>query len=540
MKKQIILPILLTYFILTAVQVTIAQNDCVDCSGCHASGNHASAIGTNNTASGNNSFAGGYNSRAAGSNSFAFGYNSKALQSTSIALGNGTEATYANSFAIGSYVLSHAQNSITIGYGPTASSPLINSTPYSIALGTYSNHPTLLITKSTNKNYTGKVIVGYASTARAKLYVTADDNEDADLFLEPKNKISHKAVLKLFDENHTLSASISGELKLTATDARLTMMNSGYDFGLNGEKMVHLYSGLNPAIMVNAKRVSGQERRDASGPSFALDFKDNGLCLRTALPQDPRETAITNWKETFRMDLQANTLRFDGHVGINTPNVSGTYALAVDGGIISTKIHIKEAKEWPDYVFSDDYALMNLNELNEYIRSNKHLPGLPSEKIIEEQGYDLDEMTSKLLEKVEELTRYILLLQEEIDELKQPKQPHGDSIIQFNYDANGNRISRSLLITRMNEGSQPTAQQLSGIIYDIFPNPTDGTFSLHIGEGLEQQWQALLFSPSGILLEKQDISTGSHNFNLSDKACGTYLLQLTNGEEQQTWKVVKY
>lgn len=69
---------------------------------------------------------------------------------------------------------------------------------------------------------------------------------------------------------------------------------------------------------------------------------------------------------------------------------------------------------------------MNLDDLEEYITNNKHLPGIISAKEIEEQGnVDLGEMNIKLLEKIEELTLYIIDLQRqieiqqiEIDELK--------------------------------------------------------------------------------------------------------------------------
>ena len=75
--------------------------------------------------------------------------------------------------------------------------------------------------------------------------------------------------------------------------------------------------------------------------------------------------------------------------------------------------------EWPDYVFGEEYKLMDLKELESYVNANKHLPGVPSSCEVEEQGdVDLGEMNAILLEKVEELTRYVIDLQKQIDEMK--------------------------------------------------------------------------------------------------------------------------
>ena len=73
----------------------------------------------------------------------------------------------------------------------------------------------------------------------------------------------------------------------------------------------------------------------------------------------------------------------------------------------------------PDYVFKEDYELMSLAELKKFVEANKHLPNVKSEKEFKEEGsYALGEMNLKLLEKVEELTLYILDLQEQINKLK--------------------------------------------------------------------------------------------------------------------------
>ena len=74
--------------------------------------------------------------------------------------------------------------------------------------------------------------------------------------------------------------------------------------------------------------------------------------------------------------------------------------------------------DWPDYVFSGSHTVMPLGELEAYIGQHSHLPGVPSAQQVEEQGAELGEMNRLLMEKVEELTLYIIDLQKQIDELK--------------------------------------------------------------------------------------------------------------------------
>ena len=111
-----------------------------------------------------------------------------------------------------------------------------------------------------------------------------------------------------------------------------------------------------------------------------------------------------------------------GNVGIGTKNPQAK--LAVNGDILAKSIRVNTSSTyWPDYVFGKDYNLMSLKELEIYITQYRHLPGVPSANDVETQGeVDLGEMNAILLEKVEELTRYIIELQKQIDELKKGKE----------------------------------------------------------------------------------------------------------------------
>ncbi len=93
-----------------------------------------------------------------------------------------------------------------------------------------------------------------------------------------------------------------------------------------------------------------------------------------------------------------------------------------NGKIYSTEVHVSLKSSFPDYVFNKEYDLMPLYKLEKYIAENKHLPNIPSAKEVKENGgINLGEMNIKLLEKVEELTLYVIELKKQIDELKKEK-----------------------------------------------------------------------------------------------------------------------
>lgn len=110
-------------------------------------------------------------------------------------------------------------------------------------------------------------------------------------------------------------------------------------------------------------------------------------------------------------------LKDDGRVGIGTQNPTAGYLLTVAGGIHARKIYVTSVAG-ADFVFANGYKLRTLKELDQFVSVNKHLPEIPSAKEMEEKGMDMGEFQIKLLQKVEELTLYIIQQQKEIEELK--------------------------------------------------------------------------------------------------------------------------
>lgn len=109
----------------------------------------------------------------------------------------------------------------------------------------------------------------------------------------------------------------------------------------------------------------------------------------------------------------------DGNVGIGTPLIYNprNYKLAVNGFIGAKEIYVENTSTtWPDYVFSNDYNLPSLNEVEKFVNQNKHLPDVPSAAEVAEKGQAVGEMNAVLLKKVEELTLYIIEQNKRMDE----------------------------------------------------------------------------------------------------------------------------
>jgi hypothetical protein len=96
-----------------------------------------------------------------------------------------------------------------------------------------------------------------------------------------------------------------------------------------------------------------------------------------------------------------------------------SHNLYVEDGISTEAIFVKNPTDWADFVFEETYFLMSLDDVEEHINNEKHLPNVPSEKELIKQGYyDQHEINKMLLQKIEELTLYIIEQQKEIDYLQ--------------------------------------------------------------------------------------------------------------------------
>ena len=123
---------------------------------------------------------------------------------------------------------------------------------------------------------------------------------------------------------------------------------------------------------------------------------------------------------------------FDGYFNINVPLVKAggftmwhagnlnnrssdftaktihSTSLYANEKIWSKEIMVAQTNPWPDFVFKSDYQLRSLSEVEQFINTNGHLPEIPTEKEVAQHGVSVGEMNAKLLQKIEELTLYII------------------------------------------------------------------------------------------------------------------------------------
>ncbi|MCO6148510.1 hypothetical protein [Flavobacterium sp. NRK1] len=152
----------------------------------------------------------------------------------------------------------------------------------------------------------------------------------------------------------------------------------------------------------------------ASGTRLQMISSDNPtssyLEFNAPITSNTTRSAVSigyNNVEFFRVNQDGKVRIGNGANDIKTPD---GYKLFVEDGILTEKVKVavKTTTNWADYVFAPDYKLMPLNEVEQFTKENNHLPNVPSAEEMVNNGLDVAQMDAKLMEKVEELTLYII------------------------------------------------------------------------------------------------------------------------------------
>ena len=352
--RRIIITMTMLLFALIAKAQLSTSTDCVQCGGTDTGrrGEYSSVLGYNNSASGANTISGGLGNSALGETSIALGNSNYTSGINSIALGQNDTVTGLRCIGIGLANKSSGTNAISIGYMNVSSG--VNT----MSIGVY-----------TKSHSNSGIVIGKGYSYAEPLL----NNKDG-IMMGFGSNVSTLFISNSSGKNKTGKIAIGNTTTPQAKLHVLADSNENADLLLQGtgtsSNAVIMFQNANNKISVSS---SGNMAMNAS--SFSLT---------------------------------------GGNVGIGCVANSG-YALSVDGGLLSTKVSIKEVGEWPDYVFSEEHELMSLEELEEYIENNSHLPSVPSRDEVLENGIDVAEMNAVLLEKIEELTLYVIELQKQIE-----------------------------------------------------------------------------------------------------------------------------
>ena len=442
-----------TLVILLSMGITqIYAQACIECASTIASGNKASSIGYGTTASGLASFAGGISSVASGDYSFAFGNTAKALNdygialgsyaqvfaSDGIAIGSNLTSNAANSYVFGQYLTSTGTNSLTLGIGSSNLKPLVNSKNNSIMFGV-TDKPSLTIVKPTPNAPVGYLGIGTddpKEMAHVVGKLLIDRTVETESSLQFKHAITTKGepgnpqdtlIIGFAQYCWDIYSNIYGlkfnilEKSSGRSEQRVVMSSAGS-------------VGIGSAITTPQAKLHVDSKILAEGDITTLTkFR---LAPEYNSTSDYWEIKRTNTglKYTYQ-DIRPRDVLFignDGSIGIgkNTPQAT----LDVDGlvrassakvtGLLcanEVRVSLSGLPCWPDFVFGKNYKLPSLAEVEQFITENQHLPNVPSAAEVETNGVALGEMNALLLQKVEELTLYIIQMEKRLAELESKK-----------------------------------------------------------------------------------------------------------------------
>jgi hypothetical protein len=168
--------------------------------------------------------------------------------------------------------------------------------------------------------------------------------------------------------------------------------------------------GLN--LVLDANEITARNG-GAAAPLYLNPNQGNVVIGRTTELAPPARLLVESDDDQDALRVRVGTatklyVAGDGRVGINTTDLATGYELSVRGQVIVEELVVQNFASWPDYVFAEDYDLMSLDELEASIKENKHLPGVPKAAEVEGAGISVGDMQRRMMEKIEELTLYVL------------------------------------------------------------------------------------------------------------------------------------
>ena len=201
-----------------------------------------------------------------------------------------------------------------------------------------------------------------------------------------------------------------------ATSSSYPVIPTGYIFNVQGKSAFNGLVQINdvdtdPVNTVSGLTVGNNSNSTVGSTTNVAPFSwiqtENGrpLVLNPIVNNNPTTTNTSYVAIGFIPGTPGN--------GITVPL---NYKLAVKGKIICEELKVKYAGTWSDYVFKKDYKLRDLKEVESFIAEHNHLPDVPSEQEVKENGFESGEMDATLLRKIEELTLYMIKMQKEQNE----------------------------------------------------------------------------------------------------------------------------
>jgi hypothetical protein len=300
-------------------------------------------------------------------------------------------------------------------------------------LGTTNAQPLTIKTNNTDRAIitpTGEMGIG-TTTPNAQLEVTTT-NLTAPAIKANGKSVGIYAEATAQESNLIKRSNIYGDLDGIAVfgNAKYTTnTTNGSMYGVVGSATE--ISINNVGVFGEAKNANGYNHGVVGYVNSPTGIYNSGVAGHVEL----NTTAVFNRAIWGYAPVAANHYAgyFDGNVDIKSGVVTigdGTlctptgYKLFVEQGILTEKVKVAVncSTAWADYVFANDYKLKPLSEVESFINENKHLPNVPSASELVKEGLDLGKMQATQMEKIEELTLYLIEMKKEINALQNENQ----------------------------------------------------------------------------------------------------------------------
>jgi len=213
------------------------------------------------------------------------------------------------------------------------------------------------------------------------------------------------------------TANSGGELRLRRADGTTTVIIDAENDG-QGNPRIDLNKGDGTSTMVFVPG-GGNVTANGGGLMRLGDLEGSNM----GIDGDQILTRTNGAPGPLFLNYQSGGVVHTTRLTVNTATPAAGYSVSVNGKVICEELVVQNSAEWPDYVFAPDYPLMPLHELEASIQKHNHLPGVASAKQIGEEGIPLGQVQKQMMEKIEELTLYLLpqnkRLQAQENELQQ-------------------------------------------------------------------------------------------------------------------------
>ena len=222
---------------------------------------------------------------------------------------------------------------------------------------------------------------------------------NTDLIVDEVGRVGVHGDPDAFSANFNVYGSgyVQDRLNIGVSGAFLYSM-----LAVNGTDETVTIMGTNPYIqMKNAGSNVGYLRANGSDLMLATNSGVTGKVILRA-----------NGINSMYVDQNGNIV-----MGSTTVAPKSGYKLSVDGKVVCEELLV-QLSPWPDYVFADDYKLSSLSEVENFINENNRLPGIPSAAQVESEGLNVGQMQKLMMEKIEELTLYMIELQKQNADLQ--------------------------------------------------------------------------------------------------------------------------